>query len=69
MTDRSLCLGMGEGMVTIHVPQIDGSLGTYDGRSIFSKAVRRTVGRGREGFTFLYLEHQCNEGKWGVLYQ
>ena len=55
-------MGMGEGMVSIHFLEVDGALGTHDGRQILCQAFRRTVRRGREGSTLLYLEHERHEG-------
>jgi hypothetical protein len=60
---------MGEGMVTIHIPKVNGTMGTHDGRSILYQAIRRTIRRGCQGSSLLYLEHERHEGKWRVLYQ
>jgi pimeloyl-ACP methyl ester carboxylesterase len=59
---NSLCMGMGEGMVSIHFLEVDGALGTHDGRQVLCQAIRRTIRRGCEGSTFLYLEYERHEG-------
>jgi hypothetical protein len=56
-------------MVTIHIPKVNGTMGTHDGRSILYQAIRRTIRRGCQGSSLLYLEHERHEGKWRVLYQ
>jgi hypothetical protein len=55
-------MGMGEGMVSIHFLEVDGALGTHDGRQVLCQAFCRTVRRGCEGLTFLYLEYERHEG-------
>jgi hypothetical protein len=55
-------MGMGEGMVSIHFLEVNGTLGTHDGRQVFRQAIRRTIRRGCEGSTFLYLEYERHEG-------
>jgi hypothetical protein len=56
-TDDSLCLGLGTRMVAFLLPQVDGTMGTYVGRSILFQAIRCAVRRGCEGSSLVHLEY------------